>query len=93
MKAALSLFSFRALWASGICGLISDYPGFSLVALGYQMKDAQTAPNLVPPERQYDLKCDPKDTPYTEDYKIWLAFMEFSKGKKIASQQMAEAAK
>jgi membrane-associated protease RseP (regulator of RpoE activity) len=74
------------LWPHG------DYPGLSLVALGYQMNDAHRL-ELGSVERQYDLKCNPRDTPYTEDYKIWIAFMEFSKGKRIAGQQLADAVK
>jgi len=74
------------LWPHG------DYPGLSLVALGYQRNDTHRL-ELGSVERQYHLKCNPKDTPYTEDYRIWLAFMELSKGKRIAAQQLVDAAK
>lgn len=67
-----------------------DYPGFSLIALGYQNNGVRRV-ELRSVSEQYDLKCDPKHTPYTEDYKIWLGIVELSKGKRIASQQLADA--
>jgi len=73
------------LWPHG------DYPGLSLVALGYQMNDAHRA-ELGSVERQYHAKCDPDDHPYSEDYRFWIGIMEFSKGKRIVAQQLADAA-
>ena len=69
-----------------------DRPGWSAVVLGYQNNSVNRV-ELGSVKEQYHLKCDPKDTPYTEDYKIWLAIMEFSKGKRIAGQELAETAK
>jgi membrane-associated protease RseP (regulator of RpoE activity) len=69
-----------------------DYPGLSLVALGYQNNRLRRT-ELDSVSRQYDLKCNPKDTPYMDDYRIWLGILELSKGKQIASQELVNAAK
>jgi membrane-associated protease RseP (regulator of RpoE activity) len=69
-----------------------DHPGWSAAVVGYQ-NDSVNRVELGSVKEQYNLKCDPKDTPYTEDYRIWLVFMECSKGKRIAGQELAEAAK
>lgn len=74
------------LWPRG------DNPGFSLFVVGYKNNSVnRTERGSV--KEQYTLKCSPKDTPYVEDYKIWLVLMELSKGKRIAGQELTEAAK
>ena len=69
-----------------------DNPGLSLYVCGYQNNRVNRVERGSVKE-QYDLKCDPKDTPYAEDYTVWLAIMEFSKGKHIVGQELVEAAK
>jgi hypothetical protein len=69
-----------------------DTPRFSLIVAGYANNSAHRVERGSVKE-QYDLKCDPKDTQYVEDEKLWLIFMEFSNGKRIAGQELAEAAK
>jgi hypothetical protein len=67
-----------------------DRPGLSLAALGYQDNSVNRV-ELGSVHEQYDLKCNPTNTPYIEDYKIWLGIVELSKGKRIAGQQLADA--
>jgi membrane-associated protease RseP (regulator of RpoE activity) len=74
------------LWPHG------DHPGWSAVVLGYRNNSVNRV-ELNSVKEQYDRKCNPKDTPYNEDQKVWLVIMEFSKGKNIADQELVEAAK
>ncbi len=80
-----TVFSLN-LWPHG------DRPDLSLAVLGYQVNSVNRL-ELGSVKEQYNLKCNAKDTPYTEDYKIWLVIMECSKGKRIAGQQLAEVVK
>jgi hypothetical protein len=72
--------------------LNADHPAFSLFVAGYQNNNASRVERGSVKE-QYALKCDSKDTPYVEAHKLWLVLFEFSKGKRIAGQELAEAAK
>lgn len=69
-----------------------DHPGCSAIIVGYRNNSVNRV-ELGSVKEQYDRKCDPKNTPYNEDYKLWLVLMEFSKGKHIAAQELAEGSK